>query len=890
MKNICLALTLSLSAAVLARCGEIKLHVDEPVGAARRLEVVSGGIPLPAGKYKPGAKFSLLDGTARLPVQVSPIVKYPDGSMHWALLSFPLSLGANGKKTLRLVEGGGDASPGNPVAVKEAGDLVEVSNGIVGFKINKAKFNGFESVSYRGREVFRAARAGMSAGGGGGPGKLSHFAYLYRGPVRTTLYLKGAFGAQKVPTWAMTVTLNAGESAIRVVHDLRNAGKGSAGISVKEPKLSLGIAGGLTAGKGGGSGRGAAFGWQEFAGAADLLVFMRHGGRGSKGAYKAEVAGKELALHLSAAGPEVKMAYGEHVSMEIDLVFGKAETAAALAEPLHTRADCAWYSAHDGMGIGRGFGSLADEAATYREMKLKNVDSPKKKPNERPTPGMYVGSFDAHATSECDHLQGLVFGYIRTGQRGFLDRAHAWARYWRTYLLYRSDEWEYGKDGKYPTPKWGRGRVCSEGCHFYAAGLFNYALLTGQVQSLEGAFDAAEFANVCWYGPYAGKKPGNNFSTYGSRGFSRCHIVMSRAYDVARDEKWLKYMLHYARMAVRSPNRDPRGFCWANSMSGAPRAMGTARKNPELQALIAKEGVKVEGKNCTHPKYGSYMPKAFGTWPAAMMAQANYVTWEALSDCPRPEAQLAAEDAMDFAIAQAYLGHKYAFNEKRKAVFYYMYMDCPLPDMIPSGGGDAWYTKWWPNALAAGYLLTGDRRLKKTSRKLLWWGLSHAYRMRRLVPDGETPPYSHVEKNTKGDWMTPTALAFGLVAHPRRDAQPPKPVADLKALAAGGGKVQLSWSAPADAGGGKVARYQVKYAEKPLKDYPDVNYREEFRKICYWNMARNVLGEPKPAAPGAAEKVTVTVPAGKKLFLAVRSFDDSSNRSKLSNVVGVEVK
>jgi hypothetical protein len=343
-------------------------------------------------------------------------------------------------------------------------------------------------------------------------------------------------------------------------------------------------------------------------------------------------------------------------------------------------------------------------------------------------------------------------------------------------------------------------------------------------------------------------------------------------------------------MAVRSPNRDPRGFCWGNSMSGAPRAMGSAKKNPKLKALIEKEGVKVEGRSLTHPKYGKYMPKGYGTWPAAMMAQANYVSYQALADCPDPAAQLAAEDAMDFAIAQAYLGWKYAFNEKRKAVFYYMHLDCPLPDMVPSGGGDAWYTKWWPNALAAGYKLTGDERLKAQSRKLLWWGLSHAYRMRRLVPDGETPPYSHVEKNTKGDWMTPTALAFGLVAHPRRDAKPPKAVADLKAAAVGGGKVQLSWTAPADEGGGKLARYQVKYATKPIKDYPEVNYREEFRKICYWNTAKNVLGEPKPAAAGAAQKMTVTAPAGKKLFFAVRSFDDSSNRSKVGNVVAVEVK
>ncbi len=895
------ALVCLLSTCALAL--EVPLTVEEPSGAERRLEVVSGGIPLPEGKYKDAAAFSLFDGGAEVPVQVDPIVKYPDGSLHWALVSFPVSLPAKAKKTFTLRDAPGKAAPPNPVTVKENGDLVEVANGLVAFTVNKANFNGFESVKLGGKEVFKAAKAGLTANGKGGPAKPIHFAYAYRGPVRTTLYIKGGYGDLAEPNWAMTVTLNAGESAIRVEHALRNAGKGAKDVDVTSARLCLALAegGALAAGGSGDSGNGAAYAWRSFTGAADLLVFMRHGGRGNAGQYKVEVADGELAVELSPAAGSYKLAWGAHKDTELALVFGKTSTPEALAGPLHALAPCAWYSEHDGMGIGRGFGSLADETATYKAMGWKDFDDPKKMPREGPAPGMYVGSFDAHATSECDHLQGLVFGYIRTGQRGFLDQAHAWARYWRTYLLYRSDEWEYGKDGKYPTPKWGSGRVCSEGCHFYAAGLFNYALLTGSIDSLEGAFDAAEFANVAWYGLYAGKKPGDNFSGYGSRGFSRCYIVMSRAYDVARDEKWLKYILHYAQMAARSPNRDPRGFVWGNSMSGAGSAAGAIKGSPELQELLQKEGVTVEGNSCVHPKYGKYMPKGFGTWPASMIAQANYVSWEALSASPAPEAQVAAEDAMDFAIAQAHLGARYAYNPVQKAVYYYMHLDYPLPDMVPEWNGgkykeyqptgsDSWYTKWWPNAMAAGYRLTGEKVFRDKSMEILWWGLSRDYVGKPSVPEGTAPTYARVEKNTKGDWMTPTSLALGLVAHPRKDEQPPKAVADLKATAVGGGKVELAWTAPADEGGGKVARYQLKWAEKPVKDYLDVNYREESDKVCYWNMATNVAGEPAPQAPGAAEKMTVTVPAGKTLHFALRSFDDSSNRSKVGSVVQVEVK
>ena len=59
--------------------------------------------------------------------------------------------------------------PGTTVTVTltahglESGDTVEVSNGIVGFKINKASFNGFESVTYKGKKLFKAAKAGLAA-------------------------------------------------------------------------------------------------------------------------------------------------------------------------------------------------------------------------------------------------------------------------------------------------------------------------------------------------------------------------------------------------------------------------------------------------------------------------------------------------------------------------------------------------------------------------------------------------------------------------------------------------------------------------------------------------------------------------------------------------------
>ena len=102
-----------------------------------------------------------------------------------------------------------------------------------------------------------------------------------------------------------------------------------------------------------------------------------------------------------------------------------------------------------------------------------------------------------------------------------------------------------------------------------------------------------------------------------------------------------------------------------------------------------------------------------------------------------------------------------------------------------------------------------------------------------------------------------------------------------------GGKATISFTAPADAGGGKVARYQVKCSDRKIVDYeaflPIYNEHKE-AEHCNWFLARNLNGEKDPKAAGAKESFTVSgVPEGAKFF-AVRAFDDSSNRSALSNV------
>jgi len=130
-----------------------------------------------------------------------------------------------------------------------------------------------------------------------------------------------------------------------------------------------------------------------------------------------------------------------------------------------------------------------------------------------------------------------------------------------------------------------------------------------------------------------------------------------------------------------------------------------------------------------------------------------------------------------------------------------------------------------------------------------------------------------------------TGRTFYEWSHPRRDEKPPRRVTNLT-VRARGKEATVRFTAPADEGRGKVVRYQVKCSNKPIVGY------EEFlkawadntdSKVTNWWMAVNLKGEPVPGAPGKKERFVVSgVPAGAVHF-AVRSFDDSSNRSAMSN-------
>ncbi len=141
------------------------------------------------------------------------------------------------------------------------------------------------------------------------------------------------------------------------------------------------------------------------------------------------------------------------------------------------------------------------------------------------------------------------------------------------------------------------------------------------------------------------------------------------------------------------------------------------------------------------------------------------------------------------------------------------------------------------------------------------------------------------------------------VSHPKADAEPPAAVKDLKAEALGGGKVKLSWTAPA----GDAAWYQVKSSGSPIvervKGWPDRSEPQpadkaeweakvkafQAKQLAFWQ-ALNLPGAPVPGNAGDKQEMTVSGLAAGKTHFALKSWDANENMSALSNVVEVEVK
>ncbi|MDG0810117.1 fibronectin type III domain-containing protein [Cohnella rhizosphaerae] len=106
------------------------------------------------------------------------------------------------------------------------------------------------------------------------------------------------------------------------------------------------------------------------------------------------------------------------------------------------------------------------------------------------------------------------------------------------------------------------------------------------------------------------------------------------------------------------------------------------------------------------------------------------------------------------------------------------------------------------------------------------------------------------------------------------DTTAPGTIANLSASGTTWKSTNLSWTAPGDDGTtGTAASYDIRYYTSSITENN-------------WNDAVQLTNEPAPAPAGTTHTLAVTgLPAGTALYFAMRTFDETSNASALSNVV-----
>ena len=628
-----------------------------------------------------------------------------------------------------------------------------------------------------------------------------------------------------------------------------------------------------------------------------------------------------------------------HLSSQYLIDFAAPAAAAelsALAKSARSRphivAPPAWYFETEALAVGK-FGTQEDEVACYDKWgwKYEKSQIPNGPAGQTANMPRWSGGDDNHYTSEHDTLDALVLMYLRTGKRAFYDASETWANYFLDLESWRTDGWRYKDGGVWwstggplgNSPQRGKDPVTGlrNGviapwakefkppftkeavsdlwylvnakqcyCHNWGEGLSEWYLITGDRDALDGAVDCVEQN-------YDTQKRAFKKSPEKPAGFSRdftrsCYMTNAVRLCLPTDQFIVEASDYLAAVYLQQRVKEPRGFLNLpgkidqKTIDAKTGAKG-AEKMKELGITLEADGSLKDPK--TEAKWFTVADPHIWMFPPLSRAMENY------------HRITGNEDAHDWIIAFGQAAAHVLFQEKHGNLAYgHFLLDFPtkgfawdrhswnLPDDSKDGKGEAingYLARFWPDVSARGYILSGEPFLKKRAYDYWYFGSHRGYNAKEMNNIGKVAYWVN-NYTTHDEQVCFTGKTFYIWAHERKDEQPPKAVADLKVSVAGD-KATVSFTAPADEGGGKVVRYQVKCSDKPMVDY--VKFLELFKDnkeagVTNCWMAANVKDEPAPQAPGAKENFTVSgVPATAKYFV-VLAFDDSSNRSALSNV------
>jgi len=134
---------------------ELILSIHETAGITRKSEFIQIGIPLPAGTFHDASLIQLsTENKTSLASEKTASSHWPDNSIKWCLIKFPIALNAGEKKSVYLTKIDKKLQPGNPApVVTEKDGVIEINTKHCQFHINSKEFNLFEKTTKDGQLI-----------------------------------------------------------------------------------------------------------------------------------------------------------------------------------------------------------------------------------------------------------------------------------------------------------------------------------------------------------------------------------------------------------------------------------------------------------------------------------------------------------------------------------------------------------------------------------------------------------------------------------------------------------------------------------------------------------------------------------------------------------------
>ncbi len=194
----------------------VRLDVPAMVGAGRQVWPLSTGVPFARGVVRDPSELALQGPRGALPLQVRPLIRWPDGSIRWALVDWQDELSGTTARRYELARGR-RADARAAIRVTDQTDQLAVDTGALRFVVPKNRFALFEQVRLGDRLVVSGpVRSFFRVGGvrlDGLPPRS--VAVTESGPLRVRIELRGRYAAHV--EYVIRIDAFAGQPFVRLL-------------------------------------------------------------------------------------------------------------------------------------------------------------------------------------------------------------------------------------------------------------------------------------------------------------------------------------------------------------------------------------------------------------------------------------------------------------------------------------------------------------------------------------------------------------------------------------------------------------------------------------------------------------------------------------------------